>query len=178
MLTFLYELATLICENNNGEICTLSNSPYIHKKPPSSLPSYLKEFLVEASSQMCIRIVPGPDVYTCIGPFGKGRNGHHDVLQGKEASIVKCALCQENICMHCKMTNVEVNENNMVLCLPCYATQTIVLGENHDTNNTKTVEQMREDLIKEGYELDKNAMAYEVQDIYDVYMEKNLLTQA
>ena len=148
------------------------NKPILHSDTPQSLPNYLKEFAVSENSTRCIEVIDGPAMFSCVGPFGKGCGGFHNVLCGEEATVLTCGKCSANICRHCRMNDININGENLLLSLPCYGMQLIIPeNEGHSTggNETKTIDEMRTKLLTAGYEIDKGAMSYR----YPMYSTKD-----
>ena len=92
----------------------------------------------------------------------------HIVMSGEDIKV--CKGCQQSVCVLCRIKSDANNAESF--CLPCYSTDKLGAYEDEDK---LSIEEMRKQLGDNGWELDVSATASEVEEIFDAYLQKNVL---
>lgn len=122
--------------------------------PPTTLPKYLEEFAVDDDFK-ANSIFPGPEMTTCKGVGGST----HPFLSSD--GVKQCAKCEHDVCQYC---HEDINKEPY--CLACYATESVV--PQSGGAGSKSIAQMRSELIADNFDGAKDLDSDEVEDVYEM----------
>ena len=130
---------------------------------PIRLPKYLEEFAVDDKYKN-EAVFMGPNISRCKGVG----DSHHQFLSCE--GIQRCFKCGESICSHCVSTI-----KSDVYCLSCFACESIVSESttNSTSPSSKTIADMRKELMLDKFDGAKELSADEVEDAYEIMQHIN-----
>lgn len=131
--------------------------------PPTNLPEYLKEFAVDEEFK-ANSIFPGPEIATCKGVGGST----HPFLSSD--GVKKCIKCEHDVCQYCQEDIIKET-----YCLSCYATESVV--PQSGGVGSKSIAQMRKELVDDNFDGAKDLASDEVEDVYEMMIHlRNIRT--
>ena len=150
-------IGALIYEPTNPVALEDQTTP-IHRSylfgPPDSLPEYLKEFAVD-DDFVRQNIFAGPAIAKCKGVGERS----HLFLQVEGAKI--CFKCSETVCQSC-----HGDVAGQAHCLSCLAGESVV--PKTGTSDSKTIAEMRKELMADKFDGAKDLTVDEVEDVYEM----------
>ena len=121
---------------------------------PTKLPKYLEECAIDDEFKSS-SIFPGPEMATCKGVGGST----HPFLSSD--GVKQCAKCEHDVCRYC---HEDINKEPY--CLACYATESVV--PQSGGAGSKSIAQMRSELIADNFDGAKDLDSDEVEDVYEM----------
>ena len=148
----LYEPANANPEIVDGENSAITRT-YLFGTP-IKLPKYLEDFAVNEAFKST-SIFVGPDISICKGVGGS----QHKFLSSD--GVKQCFKCKAEVCSHC-----HEDIANVTFCLSCYATESIV--PQSGGVGSKSIADMRQELVKENFDGAKDLDSDEVEDVHEM----------